>query len=64
MSHQARIAGANYTTAVCGHPVRPDEPHGVFLDELVCQRCGEEFAALLRQAVHAGLLRPMEELGL
>ena len=61
MSIQQRVAGSNWAMAICGHPVRPDEPHGSFLGELVCAPCDKEYTDLLRAGMLADMTRWLKE---
>lgn len=61
MSHQQRMAGANWTLALCGHPVRPHEPHGTFLGELVCAPCDQQYTEMLRAIALADLALELNE---
>lgn len=57
MCIQERVAGSNWTMAVCGRPVRPGEQHGEFLGELVCDDCDRQYTDLLRAIALADLSR-------
>lgn len=61
--YQARVAGANFSLASCGHPVRPEEAYLTSTDarQTYCARCGVEHLGDVMTRELAFLLGQLQE---